>query len=54
MFAWKYLRVNQENIARWTKFKDDYLALQARLQTMPDELQYEVMVRIVSPNFMFM
>ncbi len=37
--------MNEEKIANWTKFKNDYLALQARLKTMPDELNYEVMVK---------
>ena len=35
-----------------TKFKDDYIALRTRLETLPNELRYNIMVPISKVAFM--
>ncbi|CAF1001401.1 unnamed protein product [Brachionus calyciflorus] len=47
-----YLKVCDQKLGNWQKFKDDYLTLKSRLETLPHELRYEVMVPISKVAFM--
>lgn len=41
-----------QKINNWQKFKDDYLNLKSRLDTLPHELRYQVTVPISKVAFM--
>lgn len=41
-----------ESIAKWTRFRDDYLELKKRLDTLAEKMEYDVMVPFNSVAFM--
>jgi unconventional prefoldin RPB5 interactor 1 len=46
------LAYSNEKKAQWIKFRDDYLNLRARLETLPHDLRHDVMVPISKVAFM--
>ena len=47
-----YLQSCNERIANWEKYKNDYIQLRKRIETLPNELNYDIMVPISKVAFM--
>merc|ERR1712227_284157 len=48
----KAIEETKEKVSKFTKFKDDYVALQSRLESLPDCVSYDVMVPFGKLAFM--